>query len=219
MLNSLALLQPRCIVLHGRLPLPRMWAPKPSSLVWSCLVVTYPSTQLRNLSDLSSKCCLFTPKINGAAKKEDYLHQIFSHLVELISFQHSSPNDGFSRRLSSAMAIHVERPAAGAKYRDQLHELYSTVMSDIPLYVLIEADGTVGLSYHTDSYQRTDIASLGESFCNAFVALLKPHSTISMCLERIMPEQQRRRLQEIGLHLRPLHFPGRQTLSLFSKKS
>lgn len=140
----------------------------------------------------------FHAKMNGAAKTGDYLHQTFSHLVELISFQHSSPNDGFSRRFSSAMAIDVERPAAGAKYRDHLHEPYSTVMSDIPLYVLIEADGTVGLNYHTDRYQRTDIASLGETFCNAVVALLKPHSTISMCLERIMPKQQRSQLQRFG---------------------
>lgn len=71
-------------------------------------------------------------------------------------------------------------------------------MSDIPLYVLINADGTVAMNYYTVSYRRTDIASLGESFYNAIVALLKPQSTISLCLERIMSERQRSQLQRFG---------------------
>ncbi|CAD6577320.1 MAG: hypothetical protein ASARMPRED_008215 [Alectoria sarmentosa] len=154
----------------------------------------------------------FHVSLNGAAKTVDYLHHTFSRLIELMSVQCSRPDDGFSRQFSSAMAIQFEVPTAGVKGRDLSSQPYSRVISDIPLYVLVEADGTIRLDYHTNTYHKTHMVSLGESFSSAIFSLLIPDHTISMCLERLMSYQVRSHLQKFG------NFLSSSTIALSTKE-
>jgi len=126
------------------------------------------------------------------------LRHIFSHLVELTSFQCSRPEDGFNRKFCSALAVQYEAPKSEGACTTLLEKPFSRVTSDVPLYVLVEADGVVSLNYHSDLYRKSHIEYLGETFLNAIFSLLEPHQTISTCLEKLLSSQVRCDLQRFG---------------------
>ncbi len=125
----------------------------------------------------------------------EYLRCTFSHLAELTSRQWSRPEDGFSRKFSSALAVQYKALEIEGTF---LEKPFSRVTSDVPLYVLIEPDGDVSLNYHSDLYSKSHIELLGHIFFNAISALLRPHQSISRCFKDLLPCQVVSDLRRFG---------------------
>jgi len=148
----------------------------------------------------------FHVRLDEATNTTAYLQSIFSRLVELISYQCSRPEDGFNRRFSSIVSIQFEDPTKQVRDMDLVHPSSSRVLSDVPLCVLVEPQGLVRLNYHNNKYDEAHMARLGETFCAAITLLLKPHQTILMCLEQLIPRQIRDQLHTLGNCLSPSTF-------------
>ena len=140
----------------------------------------------------------FHIKLNGAAKTGEYLRQTFSHWVDIMALQCSLPHDGFSRHFSSTMAIRSQPPVQGVTGMSPLGRPYGRLVSDVPLYILVEADGAVRLNYHSETYERSLMAALGKSFYDAIISLMNPRHTVSICLEKLLSAELRNCLYEFG---------------------
>lgn len=140
----------------------------------------------------------FHVRLDEATNITAYLQSIFLRLVELISYQCSRPEDGFDRKFSSIVSIQFNEPIKQAMDMDLVHPSFSRVLSDVPLCVLVEPQGLVRLNYHNDKYDMAHMTCLGEIFCTAITLLLKPHQTIKMCLEQLIPRQSCDHLHTLG---------------------
>ncbi|MCJ1401062.1 hypothetical protein MMC11_004274 [Xylographa trunciseda] len=116
-----------------------------------------------------------------------YLSHVFSRLLELTSFQWTSPEDGFERRFGSAIAVQFSTPGFDDSLFKPLCKPEYKFVTEVPLNVIVEPDGTVQLNYHSNVYRRGDIESIGRIFENALLALLEPSYTIRDCLTRLIP--------------------------------
>ena len=140
----------------------------------------------------------FSVSLEKGSTAVGFLRHTFSHLVELTSFQCSRPEDGFNRKFCSALAVQYEAPKSEDACTTLLEKPFSRITSDVPLYVLVEADGVVSLNYHSDLYRKSHIENLGKIFLNAIFSLLEPHRTISTCLEKLLSSQVQSDLQRFG---------------------
>jgi gliotoxin/aspirochlorine biosynthesis peptide synthetase len=128
----------------------------------------------------------------------DYLRKTFVDLVELMSFQWTTPQDGYTRKFSSAMAMQFNVMPDEYDSVVPIAKSYSTTTSDIPLSLLLEADGVVQLRYHSNTYKRSDISMLAENFQNALQALCMPHQTLGVCLQSMLSCGAQENLYRMG---------------------
>lgn len=136
--------------------------------------------------------------LDRASTTVDYLQATFSRVIDLMDVSWSHPDDGFDRRFSSALAIRYEDSVAGIGSTVSPPRGYSQVRSDMPLYLLGEADGLCWLNYHTNMYEKHHVEILGESFGYAIRALMEPRLLISECFERLISQSMRSELYTLG---------------------
>ncbi|RAL63968.1 hypothetical protein DID88_003156 [Monilinia fructigena] len=91
----------------------------------------------------------------------DYVQSVFRHSVELSSFQHSLPEDGYSRQFASALAMEFDMQP-----NDDDHNIFMTTT------------GTIRMSYQTHKYSESDIELLSENFQSAILSILSPTKSI-----------------------------------------
>ncbi len=136
--------------------------------------------------------------LNRASTTTEYLRYIFNRMIELGSFQFSLPEDGYTRQFSSALAMEFEMLASESDGVQPVGKSYFKTVTDVPLSVFMGADGTLRLCYHCKTYNKTDIELLGEHYRNALLALLAPHRTVKMCMERLLPCESQENLRKMG---------------------
>lgn len=115
-----------------------------------------------------------------------------------MALQYSLHHDGFSRHFLSIIAIQSQPPVAGVPGSNLLHQPYSRLVSDEPLYILVEVDSAVHLNYHSETYGNSLMALLGNSFRDIIISVMIPHRTVSICLEKLLSEEVRSCLNKFG---------------------
>ena len=96
------------------------------------------------------------------------------------------------------MSVQFETPTSKILGIVPLEEPIYRFTSDVPLSILIYADGNIHLNYRTDLFNRSDIKSMGELFCRAVPVLLNPQRTVAMCLDDLISHSAREELRRIG---------------------
>ncbi|QSZ34268.1 hypothetical protein DSL72_005858 [Monilinia vaccinii-corymbosi] len=127
-----------------------------------------------------------------------YVQSVFRHSVELSSFQHSLPEDGYSRRFASALAMEFDmKPTDDHKVRP-VGQSWFKVVPDIPLSIFMTTTGTIRMSYQTQKYAESDIQLLSESFQCAILSLLSPAKSIGECLSNLLSTKSHETLMRMG---------------------
>ena len=136
--------------------------------------------------------------INRSQNTTDYLRHIFIEMLALARFQWTIPEDGYTRQFSSALAIQFDVQASKSDAVAQIAKSFTKTSTDIPLSVLIEADGTIQLLYHSDIFRKRDIEMLGLNYHNSLLALCSSHHTVGMCLDGLMSCEVQQDLRRKG---------------------
>lgn len=136
--------------------------------------------------------------LNRASTTKEFLRHIFDRMIELSSFQFSSPEDGYTRRFSSALAMEFDISADEDDKFQPVGKSYFKTVTDVPVSVMVGPNGTLQLCYHCNTYRKRDIELLGEHYRNALLALLTPHHTIDMCMERLLSHESQQTLLTMG---------------------
>lgn len=136
--------------------------------------------------------------LNRESTTTEYLRQVFDRMIELGSFQSSVPEDGYTRKFSSALAMEVEMLPSDNDGVQPVGKSYFRTVTDVPISVFMSGDGTIRLCYHCKTYNKADIELLGEHYRNALHALLAPDYTIETCMRTLLPYESCKDLFRMG---------------------
>lgn len=123
----------------------------------------------------------------------DLAHRVFASLLDLTSFQWSTPDHGFSRSFSSVVNVLVEPPQL-----DGSHGAQNSVISDFPIQIDIHSRGRIQISYDTQVFFEAHISRLANSFINMLNAIHEHDATVMSCLNFVVDEQQLEVLASMG---------------------
>ncbi|KAI0886471.1 acetyl-CoA synthetase-like protein [Annulohypoxylon maeteangense] len=112
--------------------------------------------------------------------------RVCSSLLDLTSFQWSTPDHGFCRKFSSAVNVISEMPAP------------SCVVSDFPIQIDIQGHGRIGISYDTQAYSEANMHRLSEALGDTLNAIQEPGATVMSCLASIVSVSQLKVLADMG---------------------
>lgn len=128
----------------------------------------------------------------------EYVQSVFRHSVELSTFQHSLPEDGYSRQFASALAMEFDmQPTDDHKVRP-IGQSWFKVVPDIPLSIFMTTTGTIRMSYQTQKFAESDIELLSENFQSAILSLLSPTKTIGECFSGLLSTGSHETLMKMG---------------------
>ena len=127
------------------------------------------------------------------------LWEVFSQLLELASFHWTTPEHGYRRDFSSAVAMQYEsvmsKDITGVCPNRTTRTL---INSDIPLSIMVAPDGEIHIHYLNTNFSVEQVELLGQQYSNALRSLCLPSYTIEMCLEDLMGTSFRQRLLNFG---------------------
>lgn len=140
----------------------------------------------------------FHVSLNRNQTSLEYVQSVFKHSVELSSFQHSLPEDGYSRQFASALAMEFDmQPNDDHKVRP-IGQSSFKVVPDIPLSIFMTTTGTIRMSYQTQKYNESDIELLSENFQRALFSLLSLNKSIGECLSNLISTKSHETLMKMG---------------------
>ncbi|KAF7922661.1 hypothetical protein EAE99_007238 [Botrytis elliptica] len=140
----------------------------------------------------------FHVSLNREQTTLEYVQSIFRHSVDLSSFQHSLPEDGYSRQFASALAMEFDmQPTDDHKIRP-IGQSWFKVVPDIPLSIFMSTTGTIRMSYQTQKYTESDIELLSENFQTAILSLLSPTKSVGECLSNLLSSKSHESLMKMG---------------------
>jgi non-ribosomal peptide synthetase component F len=127
---------------------------------------------------------------------QEYLTTVFRSLLDLVSFQWSTPSQGYTRNFASAVNVSSFKtsvdPHAGEKDR------YFEIQSDIPLQVDFEESGHVRLRYDTTTFQRPHMQRLGATLIKALNASSNSTASVGSILSSLYDKEEQIGLREMG---------------------
>lgn len=112
-----------------------------------------------------------------------FLRHVYADMVELASYQWTTPEDGYQRQFSSALAMQISVPASHRDAVIPIEKPFTKISTDIPISVMVEADGTIQLLYDCHRYKKSDVEKLGTYYRAAILGLISPHATLGTCLD------------------------------------
>lgn len=129
----------------------------------------------------------------------ELLRDVFAQLIEVASFHWTTPEHGFSRDFSSAVAMQFDVAMDTNITGSHSYQGSKTLInSDIPLSILVLPDGTINIHYLDTHFSADQIDLLGQQYDNALRVLCRPSYTIEMCLEDLLSPSLRKRLLVYG---------------------
>jgi non-ribosomal peptide synthetase component F len=129
----------------------------------------------------------------------ELLRTVFAQLLELGSFQWTTPDHGYRRAFSSAVAMQSETAMSKELVgSDATHSSKTLINSDIPLSVMVAPAGEIHIHYLNTHFSRDQVELLGRQYSRALRALCRPSYTVEMCLEDLLAASFRQRLLELG---------------------
>ncbi|RYP13124.1 hypothetical protein DL767_010883 [Monosporascus sp. MG133] len=136
--------------------------------------------------------------LNTSSTVETYARQVFSSLLELTSFQWTTPSHGFNRNFSSAVNVRFEEPTLSGAPFGPLKCPHSRVDSDFPIHIEVGNCGRTCISYDTASFIEAHMKCLGATLAIALDAVMKRSATLASCLDSLIGSQQRSDLGRMG---------------------
>jgi amino acid adenylation domain-containing protein len=142
--------------------------------------------------------------VEPTSSSRDYVQSIFLALLQLTSFQWTSPKHGFTRDFSSALNVVLGGPPRqdNRAIICPIEPPSNQVISDIPLHLDILPDRTLRINYHKDKYSEDQMNRVAKSLADYLRLLQDPDLTIRMCLAKAA-ESNYARLSRAGNWLSP----------------
>ncbi|KAF2795570.1 nonribosomal peptide synthase GliP-like protein [Melanomma pulvis-pyrius CBS 109.77] len=129
--------------------------------------------------------------LNTASKVEEYARNVFQSLLELTSFEWSSPAHGFTRDFTSAVNVQLASTPTSSVESD------SRILSDVPIHV--EVTGSrIRICYDAETFSAPDVERLGASYGAALEAMIDQSSIVSDVLTAFIENLQRGELTKMG---------------------
>ena len=140
----------------------------------------------------------FLIQLNRKETNRSLIQRTFAQLVELATFQWTTPANGYTRDFASALAVQFELPGSKDEDMDLLELSNSKVETDIPLSVMVEGAGIIRIVYRVATYSSFDIERLAKSLSNAVAALLRPDATVQCSLDSMLSYEDQKVLHAYG---------------------
>ncbi|KAI1120260.1 BcNRPS1, nonribosomal peptide synthetase [Nemania abortiva] len=164
----------------------------------------------------------FNVTIDQSVNVADYLRSIFRHSVELSRVQCSVPEDGFTRKFTTALAMEFEMTPADDQGIQPIGPSWFKTIPDIPLSVYMNYSGEIRLCFQKEKYLRGDMELLAEHFHAAIMRLCSWTCTIGDITASLLTTGSKDRLMNFGNCLSDKTSPAFITddlVTLFEKAS
>ncbi|KAF1998231.1 BcNRPS1, nonribosomal peptide synthetase [Amniculicola lignicola CBS 123094] len=129
---------------------------------------------------------------------DDFLSRVFGQLLELTHYQWTTPEHGFKRKFASAINLQLQDSSHGQSIYAPIEPPYTYLESDIPLLVDVSSFERIRLIYHTDTYFKSNIQTIANTFATALDTLINPQHSITRCLESPVTDVERKELGRLG---------------------
>ncbi|KAJ5940503.1 hypothetical protein N7516_000671 [Penicillium verrucosum] len=126
------------------------------------------------------------------------LKKVFSQLLELASFHWTTPEHGYRREFSSAVAMQYETAMRDDFVGYPNQTTRTLINSDIPLSIMVAPDGELHMHYLSTHFSVEQVELLGHQYAKSLRALCRPSYTVQMCREDLMGTSFRQRLMDYG---------------------
>jgi gliotoxin/aspirochlorine biosynthesis peptide synthetase len=124
--------------------------------------------------------------IQRSSSIEEYVRSVFHSLVELESFQWTTPVNGFSRQYESALALQFSVPTSSEYFIVALESRWSQPDTEIPVTISIHPDGKIQFKYHRSRYSGKNMERVVGCFYEALQCLLRTHATVDAAMESLL---------------------------------
>ena len=140
----------------------------------------------------------FNVSLDHKATTTQFLRSVFSHSVQLNSFQASTPEDGYTRNFTTALAMEFEMQPYDDHSIQPTSPSWFRVALDIPLSVYMTLHGTLRICFKLQDYNQADIDLLAKMYHRAILVLLSPTETVGRCLSSLISNDARTSLMRFG---------------------
>ncbi|OAG08642.1 acetyl-CoA synthetase-like protein [Paraphaeosphaeria sporulosa] len=129
----------------------------------------------------------------------DFLQLVFAHSVALQNVQFSSPEDGYTRSFSSALAMEFDMEASDEHHVKPVGTSWFRVIPDMPLSVYLSAKGTLRLCFKPSKYSKQDMELLADHYRRAILLLSKKKTTcMGDLMSRLLTKGSKETLMRFG---------------------
>lgn len=152
----------------------------------------------------------FRARVSPELSVREFVQGISQHMVDLISFEWSTPEDGFEKHYNTGLAVEgISKPGVetGNSVRP-ISEPHDTVDTGIPLSLMARTDGSIRLRYHVNAFHDRDVNIMAGVFCRAMDVLMNPEARLGDCLLSLLGTDTREYLLALGNCLSPLTWQG-----------
>ncbi|CAI7629519.1 unnamed protein product [Penicillium glandicola] len=124
--------------------------------------------------------------------------QLISHNINTLSeYQWSKAEHGFSRNVSSAMAMQFDYELDKPQSPDG-HSCYTKIQSGVPIGVFLGPRDRVQFNYSKDRFHHRDISHMCDAFLSVVEALLIPAQKLELCVTQLIDPSVRKILAKFG---------------------
>jgi hypothetical protein len=124
--------------------------------------------------------------IHRSNSVEEYVRSVFFSLVELESFQWTTPANGFSRKYDSTLALQFGQTNAPEYSIASTGSHWSQPDTEIPVTVAIHPDGKIRFKYHRNRYSAENMERVANCFYEALQCLLRTHATVDAAMKSLL---------------------------------
>ncbi|KFY98173.1 hypothetical protein V500_01784 [Pseudogymnoascus sp. VKM F-4518 (FW-2643)] len=124
--------------------------------------------------------------IQRSSSVEEYVRSVFLSLVELESFQWTTPANGFSRKYDSALALQFGQTNSPEYSIASTGSRWSQPDTEIPVTVAIHPGGKIQFKYHRNRYSVENVERVVNCFYEALQSLLRTHATVDASMESLL---------------------------------
>nr|UPX44802.1 NRPS [Penicillium camemberti] len=161
----------------------------------------------------------FCLQINRRHCASEFLQSVSHNLNTLSEYQWSKAEHGFSRNVSSAMAIQFDYEADKPQSPGGPSS-YTRIQSGFPVGIFIGPKHRVQFNYSKDRFHHRDIGHICDAFLSTVEALLIPNQNLASCITQVIGPSVLQTLAKFGnWQSEETKSPGSETLvSLFTEQ-
>jgi amino acid adenylation domain-containing protein len=137
-------------------------------------------------------------KLNRTSSFTEGMRHVFEQILELASYQWTTPKHGFNREFRTALNVRISGDQSSMPAFQTLEPSFSTIRSEISLQVEILDEGMMRLHYDPTQYSQSHIERLATVYENAISMVRNASSTVETCLSSILTIPQRLHLGVLG---------------------
>ena len=140
----------------------------------------------------------FFVTINREHTVKQFLRSIFEDMVELREYQWTTPENGYSRDFESALAVQSGQPKSSNDYVQSLGRAHTQQVTEIPLSVVVEGDGTLRFNYHYTRFSQLNMERLSSYYYQVIQLLMRTGINIDTVMSGLLPTSSQALLKQYG---------------------